>query len=95
MQIAEGLKLAIRFDNLFWLILSPTAANKSPVSAFEMLLLNLPDKNSSPKIGLHCVDSNLEMLTVTLSDFSYCHTCCHHRKPSIFKGLRGIAYALR
>ena len=55
----------------------------------------LPDKNSSPQIGLRCVDSNLEMLTVTLSDFSYCHTCCHHRKPSIFKGLRGIAYALR
>lgn len=66
MQIAEGLKLAIRFDNLFWLILSPTTAHKSLVSAFEMLWLNLPDKNSSPQIGLRCVDSNLEMLTVKL-----------------------------
>ena len=27
--------------------ISPTAANKSPVSAFKLFLLDLPDKNSS------------------------------------------------
>ena len=56
MQIAEGLKLAIRFDNLFWLILSPTTAHKSLVSAFEMLLLNLPDKKSKPANRLTFAD---------------------------------------
>ena len=42
-QIAEGLKLAIRFDNLFWLIRSPTAAHKSLVLGLGSFLLNLPD----------------------------------------------------
>ena len=43
MQIAEGLKLAIRFDNLFWLILSPTSAHKSLVWGFDAFLLDLLD----------------------------------------------------
>ena len=42
-QIAEGLKLAIRFDNLFWLILSPTTAHKSLVLGLGSFLLDLLD----------------------------------------------------
>ncbi len=47
-QIDKLLKSAISTDKPILLLLSPTAAHKSLVSGFQLLLLNLPDGTVTP-----------------------------------------------